>query len=84
MVFLNPLAIHFNHESIANVVIMIWPVRIKDQPCGVESLEKILELTGFGTSISMEEGFWSFGFSMDLVEFVKIETLSRFRGLDWG
>ena len=73
MDLLNPLAIHFNHESIENVVIMIWPVRIK-KPCGVESLEK-----NFGTDwfcfFLVEEGFWGFGFSMDLVEFVKTETL---------
>ena len=48
-------------------------MRIK-KPCGVESLEKILELAGFD-SFNLEEGFWGFGFSMDLVEFVKTETL---------
>ena len=51
MDLLNPLAIHFNHESIKNVVIMIWPMRIK-KPCGVESLEK-----KFGT-----DWFWNFDF----------------------
>ena len=75
MDFLNLLAIHCNHESIANAVIMIWPVRIKKSHVGLNLWKKILELTGFGTSILMEEGFWGFGFSMDLVEFVKIETL---------
>ena len=54
---------------------MIWPVRIKESHVGLNLWKKNLELTGFGTSILMEEGFWGFGFSMDLVEFVKIETL---------
>lgn len=38
---LNPLAIHFNHESIENVVIMIWPVWIKKKAMrGVKSFWK--------------------------------------------
>ena len=57
MDFLNLLAIHCNHESIANAVIMIWPVRIKKSHVGLNLWKKILELTGFGTSILMEEGF---------------------------
>ena len=68
--FLNPLAIHFDHESIENVVIMIWLLRIIKKPCGVESLEKnwnwlILFLSRWPR---VEEGFWGFGFSMDLVK----------------
>lgn len=52
MDFLNPLAIHFNHESITNVVIMIWPVRIKESHVGLNLWKK-----NFGT-----DWFWNFDF----------------------